>query len=94
MFPRGRVVLAGARSGAPEVLKLKGMRALREAKVVLHDDLVPRAVLSSRALMRDSSPWTSASGCRSTPPAFNAALGAAGIVQADSRKVAGADVHT
>jgi uroporphyrin-III C-methyltransferase/precorrin-2 dehydrogenase/sirohydrochlorin ferrochelatase len=42
---RGRVTLVGAGPGDPELLTLKGLRALTNADVVLFDDLVPAAVL-------------------------------------------------
>jgi uroporphyrin-III C-methyltransferase/precorrin-2 dehydrogenase/sirohydrochlorin ferrochelatase len=42
---RGRVTLVGAGPGDPELLTLKGMRALAEADVVLFDDLVPASIL-------------------------------------------------
>lgn len=42
---KGRVTLVGAGPGDPELLTLKGLRALVAADVVLFDDLVPAAVL-------------------------------------------------
>jgi len=42
---RGRVTLVGAGPGDPELLTLKGMRALAGADVVLFDDLVPATIL-------------------------------------------------
>lgn len=42
---RGRVTLVGAGPGDPELITLKGMRALAGADVVLFDDLVPPAIL-------------------------------------------------
>jgi uroporphyrin-III C-methyltransferase / precorrin-2 dehydrogenase / sirohydrochlorin ferrochelatase len=42
---RGRVTLVGAGPGDPELLTLKGMRALAGADVVLFDDLVPASIL-------------------------------------------------
>jgi uroporphyrin-III C-methyltransferase/precorrin-2 dehydrogenase/sirohydrochlorin ferrochelatase len=42
---RGRVILVGAGPGDPELITLKGMRALAGADVVLFDDLVPPAIL-------------------------------------------------
>lgn len=42
---RGRATLVGAGPGDPELLTLKGLRALAGADVVLFDDLVPQSVL-------------------------------------------------
>lgn len=42
---RGRVTMVGAGPGDPELLTLKGMRALAGADVVLFDDLVPASIL-------------------------------------------------
>jgi len=44
-FP-GKVFLVGAGPGDPELLTLKAHRLLRQAHLVLHDDLVSAAVLS------------------------------------------------
>ena len=42
---KGRVTLVGAGPGDPELITLKGMRALAGADVVLFDDLVPASIL-------------------------------------------------
>lgn len=43
---RGRVFLVGGGPGDPELLTLKAARRLREADVVLHDDLISVEILS------------------------------------------------
>ncbi|MGL5116935.1 MAG: uroporphyrinogen-III C-methyltransferase, partial [Beijerinckiaceae bacterium] len=44
--PRGSLALVGAGPGDPELLTLKAVRLLREADVILHDDLVSAEVLA------------------------------------------------
>jgi uroporphyrin-III C-methyltransferase len=64
-----KVWLVGAGPGDPELLTLKAVRALREADVVLIDDLVNDAVLEHCPGARII-PVGKRGGCRSTPQAF------------------------
>lgn len=64
-----KVWLVGAGPGDPELLTLKAVRALREAQVVLIDDLVNDAVLEHCPAARVIAVGKRG-GCRSTPQAF------------------------
>jgi uroporphyrin-III C-methyltransferase len=66
----GRVILAGAGPGDPELLTLKAVRALAAADVILVDDLVNRAVLAHARPDARVIPVGKRGGCVSTPQAF------------------------
>jgi uroporphyrin-III C-methyltransferase len=70
MTCRGRVLLVGAGPGDPELLTLKAIRALREADVVLHDDLVSPEILAFVRAGARIVPVGKRGGCRSTPQSF------------------------
>ncbi|MBY6005648.1 uroporphyrinogen-III C-methyltransferase [Salipiger bermudensis] len=44
--PRGHVAFVGAGPGDPELLTVRALREIQEAEVILHDQLVPEAILS------------------------------------------------
>jgi uroporphyrin-III C-methyltransferase len=66
----GRVILAGAGPGDPELMTVKALRAVQSADVILHDALVPFAILRearTRARLIDVG---KRGGCPSTAQAF------------------------
>lgn len=69
-----RVALVGAGPGDPELLTLKALRVLRQATVLLVDDLVSEAVLALALRGRRRPPRVvhvgKRGGCRSTPQDF------------------------
>jgi uroporphyrin-III C-methyltransferase len=66
----GKVWLVGAGPGDPELLTLKAVRALGEADVVFHDDLVHAACLRHARSIARIVAVGKRGGCRSTPQAF------------------------
>jgi uroporphyrin-III C-methyltransferase/precorrin-2 dehydrogenase/sirohydrochlorin ferrochelatase len=71
----GEVALVGAGPGDPELLTLKALRALQDADVILHDRLVPTAVLD--LARRDAAlicVGKSAGGAGSTQEEINALM--------------------
>jgi uroporphyrin-III C-methyltransferase/precorrin-2 dehydrogenase/sirohydrochlorin ferrochelatase len=72
---QGEVTLVGAGPGDPELLTLKALRALQDADVILHDRLVPPAVLDmARRDARRICVGKAAGGIGSTQAAINALL--------------------
>ena len=73
--PVGQVTLVGAGPGDPELLTLKALRALQDADVILHDRLVPEAVLDyARRDAERISVGKSAGGGGTSQEAINALL--------------------
>ena len=71
----GEVTLVGAGPGDPELLTLKALRALQDADVILHDRLVPPAVLDmARRDARRICVGKAAGGLGSTQAEINALL--------------------
>ncbi len=71
---RGSCALVGAGPGDPELLTLKALKTMRQASVLLVDDLVSDAVLQAALRGRRRPPRVvhvgKRGGCRSTPQAF------------------------
>lgn len=65
----GKVWLVGAGPGDPELLTLKAVKALKQADIVMIDDLVNPAVLEHNPQARVI-PVGKRGGCRSTPQEF------------------------
>jgi uroporphyrin-III C-methyltransferase len=68
--PRGKVTLVGAGPGDPELLTLKAVKAIRQASVILVDDLVNDAVLEHAQPSARIVHVGKRGGCKSTPQAF------------------------
>ena len=66
----GKVWLIGAGPGDPELLTFKAARALREAEVLLVDELVDRRVLAHARRDARIVDVGKRGGCKSTPQAF------------------------
>lgn len=71
---RGECALVGAGPGDPQLLTLQALRTMRQATVLLVDDLVSDAVLAAALRGRRRPPRVvhvgKRGGCRSTPQAF------------------------
>ena len=70
MNDEGNVTLVGAGPGDPELLTLKAVRAIREATVLLVDDLVSAEVLGFASPTARVVHVGKRGGCKSTPQAF------------------------
>ena len=67
---KGKVYLVGAGPGDPELLTLKAVRALKQADVVLCDDLVGEGILDYARPNARIVPVGKRGGCKSTPQDF------------------------
>lgn len=67
---RGRLVLVGAGPGDPELLTLRAVRALRDADVLLVDDLVDRRALAHARPDARIVDVGKRGGCKSTPQRY------------------------
>ena len=70
MSRKGRVILAGAGPGDPELMTIKALRAVQSADVILHDALVPAAILREAGTKARLVDVGKRGGCRSTAQAF------------------------
>jgi len=66
----GKVYLVGAGPGDPELLTLKAVKALKQADVVLCDDLVGDEILAYARANARIVPVGKRGGCKSTPQEF------------------------
>jgi uroporphyrin-III C-methyltransferase len=66
----GKVFLVGAGPGDPELLTLKAARVLRDAEVILHDDLVSEAIIDAFCRHARLIEVGKRGGCRSTAQRF------------------------
>ena len=66
----GRCTLVGAGPGDPELLTLKALKAIRQATVLLVDDLVNEAIVAHAAPNARIVHVGKRGGCKSTPQAF------------------------
>ncbi|CDG83603.1 uroporphyrinogen-III C-methyltransferase [Janthinobacterium agaricidamnosum] len=70
MLQQGNVILVGAGPGDPELLTLKAVKAIRQADVILIDDLVNPAILAYASADARVIEVGKRGGCKSTPQEF------------------------